>query len=73
MHTPTQSVFPSQLLADPLGKDLLGVPVTQPMVDLLCVIFDCTDNLKSMTANQVIRMWPVHCNQSGAFQITMGE
>ena len=56
MHTPMQSVPPSLLLADPQVKDLLRLPVTQTMMDLLCAIFDCTDDLKSMTANQVIRM-----------------
>ena len=37
-HTPTQTVLPSQLLSDSQNKELLGVPVTQPMVDLLCVL-----------------------------------
>ena len=62
-HTPpTQLVLPSQLLADLQGKDLLGVPVTQPMVDL-CPIFDCTDDLKGSTISQVVRMWPAHYKQ----------
>ena len=72
-HTPTQSVLPSQLLADPQGKELLGVPVTQPMVDLLCAIFQCTDVLKSSTANQIVRMWPAHYKQFSLFQTTMSE
>ena len=38
MHTPIQTVLPSQLLSDSQNKELLGVPVTQPMVDLLCAI-----------------------------------
>ena len=72
-HTPSQSVLPGQLLADPQGKELLGVPVTQPMVDLLCAIFQHTDNLKSSTANQIITMWPAHYEQFSSFQITMSE
>ena len=72
-HTPTQSVLPNQLVADPQGNYLLGVPVTQPMVDLLCGIFDRTNDLKGSTANQVVRMWPVHLNQFGTFQTTMSE
>ena len=43
------------------------------MVDLLCTIFDCTDNLKGSTANQVVRMWLAHFEQFGKFQTTMGE
>ena len=73
-HTPTWSVLPSQpslLLADLQGKDQLGVPVTQPMCT--CVIFNCTDGLKGSTANQVVRMWPAHCEQFGSFQTTMSE
>ena len=37
-HTPAQIVLLSQLLSDPQNKELLGVPITQPMVDLLCAI-----------------------------------
>ena len=69
----TQSVLPSQLLVDPHGKDILGVPVTQPMMDLLCAIFNCTDDLKSSTANQVVGMWPAYYEQFGTFQTTMSE
>ena len=39
MHPPTQLFLPNQLLTDPQEKDLLVVPITQPMVDLLCAIF----------------------------------
>ena len=35
-HASKQLVLPSKLLMDPQGKDLLGVPVTQSMVDLVC-------------------------------------
>ena len=37
-HTPAQTVLPNQLLSDPQHKELLGVPATQPMVDLLCAV-----------------------------------
>ena len=43
-HIPAQTVLPSQLLSDPQHKELLGVPVTQPMVDLLCAILQQTDD-----------------------------
>lgn len=72
MHTPNLLALPSQLLANPQGKDLLGVNVTQPMVDL-CAILDCTNDLKGSTVNQGFKMWPVHFEQFGKFQTTMGE
>ena len=31
------------------------------------------DDLKGLTANQVIRMWPTHYNQFGTFQTTMSK
>ena len=71
--TPHQLVLPSQLLADPQVKELIGVPVTQAMVDLLCVILDCTDDLKGPTANQVVKMWLAHFEQCGKFQTTVAE
>ena len=71
-HTHTESVLPSQRVVDLQDKDLLGVPVTQPIVDL-CTIFDCTDDLKGPRANQVDRMWPAHYEQLGMFQTTMSE
>ena len=52
---------------------LLGVPVTQPMVDLPCAIFQRTDDLKNSTANQVVRMWPAHYEQFGSFQTPMSD
>ena len=66
-HAPKQSVPPGQLLVDdPQDKDLLGVPVIQPMVDLLCAILTYTDDLKASAANQeVVRMWPAHFEQFG--------
>ena len=67
-NTHKQLVLLSQLLADLQGKDLLGVPVTQPMVELLCAIFDRTDDLKGSMANQVVRMWPSHFEQFGKFR-----
>ena len=73
MHTSKQSVLPSQLPADPHARDLLGVPVTQPMVDLLCAILAHTNNLKGSTVNQVVQMWPAHFEQFGKFQTAMGE
>ena len=73
MHTLTLSVLLNQLLVDPQGKDLLGVLVTQPMVDLLYATFDHMDDPKGLTANQVVRMWPAHYNQFGTFQTIMSE
>ena len=55
-NTPAQAVLPNQLLSDLQHKELLGVHVTQPMVDLLCAILQRTDNLKHSTANQIVRM-----------------
>ena len=72
-HNPSQSVFLSQLQSDRQGKDFLAVPVTQPMVDLLCTIFDCIDDLKGSTANQIVRMCLAHYNQFSTFQTTMSE
>ena len=43
-HIPTQTVLPSQLLSDPQGQEL---PVTQPMVDLLCAILQRSNDLKN--------------------------
>ena len=72
-HNPTQTVLPSQLLSDSQGKELIGVPVTLPMVDLLCAIIQRTDDLKNSMANQIVRMWPVLYEQFGSFQTTMSE
>ena len=71
-HASKQSVLPSQLLADPHGKDL-RVPVIQPMVDLLCAVLSYPHNMKSSTANQVVRMWPAHFEQFGKFQTAMRD
>ena len=65
-RTPALPVLPSQLLSNPQSKELLGVPVTQLMVDLLCAILHST-------ANQVVRMLPAHYEQFGTFQTTMSE
>ena len=73
MHTPTQLVLPSQLLSDSQCMDLLRVPITQLMVDLLCTIFDRTDNLNGSMANQLVRMWLAQYEQFGSFQTTMNE
>ena len=70
---PAEPATSSQLLVDPQGKELLGVPITQPMVDLLCSIFHHTNDLNSSTANQIVRIWPAHCKQFGSFQTTMSE
>ena len=72
-HIATQSVLPSKLFADLQGKDLLRVPVTQSMVDLLFTIFDHTDDLRSATAIHIVRMWPAHYEQFGMFQTTMSK
>ena len=74
MNAHSHAVGPAQpAFGRSTGKDLLGVPVTQPMVDLLCTIFDCTNDVKGSTANQVVRMWPVHYEQFGTFQTPMSE
>ena len=70
--TPTQSVLSSQCLADLQGKDLLGVLMNQPMVDL-CATFYHTDDLKGSMAHQVVRMWAVHYKQFGTFQTTISK
>ena len=72
-HTPAHTVLPSQLLADPQHKELLRVPVTQPMVDLLWAILQRTDDLKHPTANQVMHMWPAHFDQFSSFHTTMRQ
>ena len=72
IHTPKQSVLPSQLLANPQGNDLLGLSVTQAMLDPLCAILDCTEDLKGCKPNHV-KMWPAHFEQFSKFQTTMSE
>ena len=49
------------------------VPVTQPMLDLLCVILQRSDDLKHSKANQIVRMWSAHYEQFVSFQTTMSE
>ena len=71
-HTPAQTVLPSQLLSDPQNKERLGVPVTQPMVDLLCAILRF-DDLKHSTANQIVRMWPAYYEQLNSFQTIVND
>ena len=68
-QTASMSVLPLHMLPTPQNKDLLGVPVTQPMVDLLCAILQCTHDLKSSSANKVLHMWPAHYAQFGSFRI----
>ena len=61
MHdTHAQTVLPSQLQSGPQGKEVLGVPVIQPMVDLLCAILQRSDDWKNSSANQIVRMWLAH-------------
>ena len=49
------------------------MPVTQPMVDLLCAILARNNDLKGSAANQVVRMWRAYFEQFGKFQTTMDE
>ena len=43
------------------------------MVDLLCAVFHRPNDLKSSSANQIVRIWPAHYEQFGSFQTTMSE
>ena len=57
----------------PQNKDLLGVLVTQLMIDLLCAIFQCMDDLKSSSANKVLCMWLAHYTQFDSVQTLLSD
>ena len=61
------------MIINPQGKEFLGVPVTQPMVDLLCAIFQQTNDLKGSLAYKVLSMWPAHCDQFGSFKAYLSD
>ena len=69
-HTPSTSVLLHHMIISPQGKD---VPVTQSMVDLLCIIFQRTDDLKRSSAHKVLRMWPAHYNQFWPFKTSLSN
>ena len=51
---------------------MMGVPITQTMASLLEAILKQTDDLKKLSANKVLHLWPHYC-QYGTFVSKMSD
>ena len=64
----------SQHLTTLKPKNLvLEVPITQTIASLLTTIFEHMDDLKGLSVNNVLRMWPSHCHQFGNFVTKLSD
>ena len=51
----------------------LGVPVTQNMANLLTAILQQTDDLKKLSVNKVLHLWPSHYCHFSSFVMKLSE